>query len=98
MSANGTYTHGHHATVLSAHQWRTVETSAAYLVPHLRAGLSVLDVGCGPGTITAGMAELVAPGRVVATDAAEVVLAEARRNVEAKGATNVEFAVADVHD
>ncbi|MBO2442650.1 methyltransferase domain-containing protein [Actinomadura nitritigenes] len=97
MSANATYTHGHHANVLSAHQWRTVENSAAYLVPHLRAGLSVLDVGCGPGTITAGMAELVAPGRVAATDAAEVVLAEARRNAEAKGVTNVEFAVADVH-
>ncbi|MDL4817878.1 methyltransferase domain-containing protein [Actinomadura opuntiae] len=97
MPANATYTHGHHASVLSSHQWRTVENSAAYLIPHLRAGMSVLDVGCGPGTITAGMAERVAPGRVVAADAAEVVLAEARRTVAARGVSNVEFAVADIH-
>jgi SAM-dependent methyltransferase len=89
------YTHGHHQTVLSSHQWRTVENSAAYLIERLRPGLSVLDVGCGPGTITAGLAERVAPGRVVAADSAESVLDEARRSTAA--ATNVDFAVADVH-
>jgi len=89
------YTHGHHPSVLSAHRWRTVDNSAAYLAGHLRPGLSVLDVGCGPGTITAGLAERVAPGRVVAADAAETVLDEARRNTA--GLDNVEFAVADVH-
>ncbi|TDC61585.1 methyltransferase domain-containing protein [Actinomadura sp. GC306] len=89
------YTHGHHANVLSSHKWRTVDNSAAYLAGHLRPGLSVLDVGCGPGTITAGIAERVAPGRVVAADSAESVLDEARRNTA--GADNVEFAVADVH-
>ncbi|QKG21518.1 methyltransferase domain-containing protein [Actinomadura verrucosospora] len=98
MSANAIYTHGHTANVLSSHQWRTVENSAAYLIPHLRAGASLLDVGCGPGTITAGLAERVAPGRVVAVDAAEGVLAEARGTAEAAGVTNAEFAVADVHD
>lgn len=54
------YTHGHHESVLRSHTWRTVENSAAHLVPHLRAGLDVLDVGCGPGTITADLAERVA--------------------------------------
>ncbi|TQM67904.1 ubiquinone/menaquinone biosynthesis C-methylase UbiE [Actinomadura hallensis] len=89
------YTHGHHPSVLSAHRWRTVDNSAAYLAGHLRPGMSVLDVGCGPGTITAGLAERVAPGRVVAADAAETVLDEARANTA--GLDNVEFAVADVH-
>ncbi|WP_207946742.1 methyltransferase domain-containing protein [Actinomadura sp. 7K507] len=89
------YTHGHHASVLSAHQWRTVDNSAAYLTGHLRAGLSILDVGCGPGTITAGLAERVAPGPVVAADSAETVLDEARRNTA--GLDNIDFAVADVH-
>ena len=48
-----TYTHGHHESVLRSHKWRTVDNSAAYLAPHLTYGISVLDLGCGPGTITA---------------------------------------------
>ncbi|TYK52364.1 methyltransferase domain-containing protein [Actinomadura decatromicini] len=95
MTPKATYTHGHHENVLSSHLWRTVENSAAHLIEHLRPGASVLDVGCGPGTITAGLAERVAPGRVVGVDAAETVLADARRNTA--GLDNVEFAVADVH-
>ncbi|MFC0531136.1 methyltransferase domain-containing protein [Phytohabitans kaempferiae] len=89
-----TYTHGHHESVLRSHKWRTVENSAAYLLDHLAPGLAVLDVGCGPGTITADLARLVAPGRVTAVDTSEAVLDEARRTA---GLANVEFAVADVH-
>ncbi|WUI01621.1 methyltransferase domain-containing protein [Spirillospora sp. NBC_00431] len=95
MSPDATYTHGHHESVLSSHTWRTVENSAAYLAGHLRPGDRVLDIGCGPGTITAGLAERVAPGRVVAADSARAVLDEARANTSALG--NVDFAVADVH-
>jgi SAM-dependent methyltransferase len=89
-----TYTHGHHESVLRSHRWRTAENSAAYLLGHLAPGLAVLDVGCGPGTITADLARLVAPGRVTAVDIAEAALDEARRTA---GIDNVEFAVADVH-
>jgi SAM-dependent methyltransferase len=44
----------------------------------LRAGQSLLDVGCGPGTITADLAERVAPGRVIGVDRVEDVIAQAR--------------------
>ncbi|RFU37917.1 methyltransferase domain-containing protein [Actinomadura logoneensis] len=91
------YTHGHHPTVLSSHTWRTVGNSAAYLAGHLRAGLSLLDVGCGPGTISAEFAERLAPGRVVAVDAADGVLRQAREHAAERGLDNIEFAVADVH-
>ena len=57
------YTHGHHPSVLRSHSWRTAENSAAYLLPELRPGLSLLDVGSGPGTITADLAALVEIGR-----------------------------------
>ena len=73
-----TYTHGHHDSVLRSHRWRTVANSAAYLMPHLVPGVDLLDVGCGPGTITCDMARAVAPGRVVGVDAAAGVIEEAR--------------------
>ena len=37
-SERETYTHGHAESVLRSHRWRTVENSAAYLLPHLAAG------------------------------------------------------------
>jgi ubiquinone/menaquinone biosynthesis C-methylase UbiE len=91
-----TYTHGHHASVLRAHRWRTAENSAAYLLPHLRPGQDLLDVGCGPGTITADLAERVAPGRVVGLDQAEGVLAQALAVASERGLTTVDFVVGDV--
>jgi SAM-dependent methyltransferase len=90
-----TYTHGHHESVLRVHKWRTVDNSAAYLAPHLTAGVSVLDVGCGPGTITADIGQRVAPGRVVAVDASPDVIEQARR--DAGAGANVEFVVADLY-
>ncbi|MEU9008916.1 methyltransferase domain-containing protein [Streptomyces sp. NPDC048479] len=91
------YTHGHHESVLRSHRWRTAANSAAYLIGELRPGLDLLDVGCGPGTITADLAELVAPGRVTAVDAAEDVLHQAREAAVGRGLDQVRFAVADVH-
>jgi hypothetical protein len=49
------YLHGHHDSVLRSHQWRTAENSAGYLLARLPATARVLDVGCGPGTITADL-------------------------------------------
>ncbi|MEU5657028.1 methyltransferase domain-containing protein [Streptomyces sp. NPDC047737] len=91
------YTHGHHESVLRSHRWRTAVNSAAYLIPELRPGQAVLDVGCGPGTITADIAGLVAPGRVTAVDANGEVLEDAARVAAERGLDNVEFATADVH-
>jgi len=63
-----TYTHGHHESVLRSHKWRTVDNSAAYLAPHLTSGTRVLDLGCGPGAITADIGRRVRPGRVLGID------------------------------
>jgi ubiquinone/menaquinone biosynthesis C-methylase UbiE len=56
VATPGVYTHGHHDSVLRSHRWRTAENSAGYLLPHLSPGMSLLDVGCGPGTITLDIA------------------------------------------
>ncbi len=91
-----TYTHGHHESVLRSHTWRTAENSAGYLLPHLRAGQSLLDVGSGPGTITADLALLVAPGDVVGIDASPEVVAQATAGVADLGLENLRFEVGDL--
>ncbi|MBD3931266.1 methyltransferase domain-containing protein [Streptomyces chumphonensis] len=91
------YTHGHHESVLRSHRWRTVENSAAYLLPELRPGRSVLDVGCGPGTITADLAARVAPGTVTGLEHAADVLPAARAAARERGVANVVFTTGDVH-
>jgi SAM-dependent methyltransferase len=90
-----TYTHGHHESVLRSHRARTAANSAAYLLPHLRAGDSLLDIGAGPGTITADLAALVAA--VTATEIGPQELGLSRATIEERGLANVEFSVQDVH-
>lgn len=97
MAPDDTYTHGHHESVLRSHSMRTVENSAAYLVPRLGTGLSVLDIGCGPGTITVGLAERVAPGRVIGIDREPDPLSAARALAGEKGVWNLDFAVGDAY-
>lgn len=93
-SRDETYTHGHHESVLRSHRTRTATNSAAYLLPLLEPGASLLDVGCGPGTITVDLAARVAPGRVVGLDR-DAPLAEAR--ALAAGLANLEFVAGDVY-
>lgn len=89
------YVHGHHESVLRSHRWRTAENSAAYLLDHLAPGMRLLDVGCGPGTITIDLATRVAPSAVVGIDSAEGPLVSAREVAQAAGVDNVTFEVAD---
>jgi SAM-dependent methyltransferase len=50
------------------HAARTAESHAAFLLPHLRPGMTLLDLGCGPGSITVGLAAAVAPGETTGID------------------------------
>ena len=95
MTTPERYTHGHSASVLRSHGWRTAENSAGYLLGELGRGDDVLDVGCGVGTITVDLAERVQPGRVVGVDMAESVLETARATAEERRVANVEWRVAD---
>ncbi len=92
-----TYTHGHHESVLRSHRWRTAENSAGYLLPVLEPGMSLLDVGCGPGTITLDLAARVAPGSTVGVDREASVVAEAQRLLDSSPISSVEFRTGDVY-
>lgn len=90
------YTHGHSDSVLRSHRWRTAENSAAYLLPHLAPHMQVLDVGSGPGTITADLAALVPDGHVTALEINEQAVGLTRAEVERRRLGNVSYAVGDV--
>lgn len=91
------YSHGHHESVLRSHSWRTAANSAAYLLPHLAPGAALLDVGCGPGTITLDLARHVAPGRVVGVENVAAPLEVARANAHERADTTTEFVIGDVY-
>ncbi len=90
-----TYTHGHHESVLRSHRSRTAQTSAAYLLPLLKPTDQLLDVGAGPGTITADLAGLVA--KVTATEIGPDELELARATAADRNVVNIDFRIADVH-
>ncbi len=94
MSAAPDYPMSYAPGVLEALGRRGVASSAAFLLPHLRPGMSLLDGGCGPGSITLELARVVAPGLVLGLDleSAQFEFARAR----ARGLTNVAFQRGDV--
>lgn len=92
------YTHGHHASVLRSHGRRTAENSAGYLLPELREGMHVLDVGCGPGSITLDLARRVGTaGRVVGIEVVDEPLEAARGAALEAGDTQTDFLLGDVY-
>lgn len=90
------YTLGHAESVLRSHRTRTAANSAAYLLPHLRPGMSVLDVGSGPGTVTVDLAERVAPGRVTALETSAELAVLTAEEATRRGVV-VDLHVGDVH-
>ncbi len=93
-----TYTMGYSEEFLQLLQRRNVENNAQHLLPHLKPGLRVLDVGSGPGTISLGLARAVEPGQVHGIDMEESQIMLARASAEAGGHSNAQFQVGDATD
>ncbi|MET0705172.1 MAG: methyltransferase domain-containing protein [Mycobacterium sp.] len=91
MAVEKNYTPGVGQGSVSFMAARTAQSHAAFVLPELRAGMSILDLGCGPGTITVGLAEAVAPGTVLGIDQGEQQLADARALGDQQGLANVAF-------
>ena len=77
---------------------RNAETNAAHLLLYLKPGLRVLDFGCGPGTISMGLAKAVEPGELHGVDMEESQISIAQAAASAGGHRNAVFQTADVTD
>ncbi len=86
-----TYIHGRTDVVTNAMARRSASVEAAFFLPYLKAGMDLLDGGCGPGTITKGLAEIVAPGSVTGLDISQDQIEVARSTFSDAGLVNAEF-------
>lgn len=89
------YPHGHQAAVLKAYSHRTAANSAAYLLPLLQSHYSLLDIGCGFGSITCDFADILSEGHVTGIDAADSAIKEGIKLANQRQLSNCDFRVAD---
>ncbi|OKL59032.1 hypothetical protein UA08_05931 [Talaromyces atroroseus] len=108
MTSSSVYASTHDAATIRTHEWRTIANSAAYLIPHLKPNMKILDVGCGPGSITIDLATNYVPqGSVIGLEYSSKPLLHAQKNLDAAAAAkkgdnnneiNVQFVQGDVLD
>jgi SAM-dependent methyltransferase len=77
---------------------RTAQRFAGFLLPYLQPGMRLLDCGCGPGGITLGLADAVAPGEVVGIDLWPSYVETATSTAAERGVTNVSYRLGDVYE
>ncbi|KAL2850649.1 UbiE/COQ5 methyltransferase [Aspergillus pseudoustus] len=92
-----TYTTNHAPSVLATHSWRTAQNSAAYLFPHLTPAMQILDIGCGPGTITVDLATHIPEGHITGLEYFGDPLPAARSLAASRGIKNITFTTGDIH-
>ena len=92
------YTWGHGKAMTSRMFQRTVEIQAPFFLPYLKSGMKVLDCGCGPGTITIGIARAVSPGETVGVDVGENQIEIARSEATKRQINNLCFEVGSVYE
>ena len=92
------YTMGYGPEFRKMLERRNAAVTAAYLLPRLRHGMRLLDLGCGPGTISVGLAEAVNPGELHGIDMEESQIDMAREAARAGGHENAFFQAGDATD
>jgi ubiquinone/menaquinone biosynthesis C-methylase UbiE len=91
------YILGHTPTAVEFMARRTFASHGRFFAGQLRPGMRVLDCACGPGSITLGIAERVAPGEVTGVDYNESQVVLAREAAAARSVGNARFVVASCY-
>lgn len=96
--SGGSYTMGYSPEFLQLLDRRNAQAHAGHLLPHLKNDFRVLDFGCGPGTITVGLAQVVHTGEFHGIDMEESQIELARAAAKAGGHDNARFHVGNVYE
>lgn len=91
------YTPGYSEQAATFMARRTAASHAAFFLSYLRPGMSVLDCGCGPGTMTLDLAQHVRPGSVIGIDQADSQIQLAQAAAQQAGMTQLSFRAASVY-
>ncbi len=92
------YAFGYSPAAVGMMEGRSAEANARFFRSHLTPGMRVLDIGCGPGSITVGLAEAVAPSEVVGLDIEPSQVALGRNRAASLGLSNCRFEAGSVND
>lgn len=91
------YSLGYQDKVLNLLQTRTARSCAQFVLPHLFDGMTMLDCGCGPGSITSDFADLVPSGLVFGIDSNEKSIQSAKAFSQSLMRRNLHFATANTY-
>jgi len=92
------YLGGYSSLIVESLAKRTASVEAGFFLPHLRSGMKLLDCGCGPGTMTVNLAEVVAPGEVVGIDLEDKQFEVGRAYARERGVSNVRFETGNIYN
>ncbi|KIW02452.1 uncharacterized protein PV09_06262 [Verruconis gallopava] len=91
------YTMGHSKATISSHESRTVDSDASFVLPYIQPIHRILDVGCGPGTITTGFVPFASLGEVIGVDYSSEIINHAKEVAKSRGlGDKVKFIQADL--
>lgn len=82
--------------MLRTYSVRTAANTSAYFLPRIKPNMKILDIGCGPGSITLDLAALVPEGEIIGIDFNSTAIESANELVKSRKAMNASFQVADV--
>ena len=94
---NETYSVGYGDEARVFFNRRNAASHARFFLPYLKKGMHILDCGCGPGSISAGLAEIVDPGNVVGLDLEPTQLAAANKRANINQSHSAYFACGNTY-
>jgi len=96
MIDKSTYYVGYPKYFLTLQKLRSIEVNAAFLVPYLQDNISLLDCGCGLGSITLGFAGLLKNSKIVGVDTEQSLLDMGITEAKHRGITNAHFQLGNI--